>query len=161
MIRNGWRIYFIKRLFGKQHRNLQAEVLRLKKTLPAEDYFTHATVKLYTAIMVAIKEKISEDPFAEHFALSGSLKKYGRVKKMGLPNRYRLFFRALQTPRVRGEESSFPRHSSDHKAIFILWLGYPRKAGDKNDCYKTFAKMVERGNYPESLDELLLKSEED
>ncbi len=66
---------------------------------------------------------------------------------MGLPNRYRLFFRTLQTP--------------DHKAIFILWLGYPRKAGDKNDCYKTFAKMVERGDYPESLDELLLKSEED
>lgn len=147
MIRNGWQIYFIKRLFGKQRRDLQAEVRCLKEILPAEDYFTHAKVKLYTAIMVAIKEKIPEDPFAEHFALSGSLKKYGRVKKMGLPNRYRLFFRALQTP--------------DHKAIFILWLGYPRKAGDKNDCYKTFAKMVERGDYPESLDELLLKSEED
>lgn len=147
MIRNGWRIYFIKRLFGAQRRELQAEVRRLKKTLPAEDYFTHATVKLYTAIMVAIKEKIPDDPFAEHFALSGSLKKYGRVKKMGLPNRYRLFFRVLQTP--------------DHKAIFILWLGYPRKAGDKNDCYKTFAKMVERGDYPESLHELVLKSEED
>ncbi len=147
MIRNGWQIYFIKRLFGKQRRDLQAEVHRLKKTLPSQDYFTHATVKLYTAIMVAIKERIPEDPFAEHFALSGSLKKYGRVKKMGLPNRYRLFFRVLQTP--------------DHKAIFILWLGYPRKAGDKNDCYKTFAKMVERGDYPESLDELLLKSEED
>lgn len=147
MIRNGWQIYFIKRLFGKQRRDLQAEVHRLKKTLPSEDYFTHAKVKLYTAIMVAIKERIPEDPFAEHFALSGSLKKYGRVKKMGLPNRYRLFFRTLQTP--------------EHKAIFILWLGYPRKAGDKNDCYKTFAKMVERGDYPESLDELLLKSEED
>ncbi len=147
MIRNGWQIYFVKRLFGKQRRDLQAEVRRLKKTLPAQDYFTHATVKLYTAIMVAIKEKIPSDPMAEHFALSGSLKKYGRVKKMGLPNRYRLFFRALQTP--------------DHKAIFILWLGYPRKAGDKNDCYKTFAKMVERGDYPESLDELLLKSQED
>ena len=147
MIRNGWQIYFIKRLFGKQRRDLQAEVHRLKKTLPLEEYFTHAKVKLYTAIMVAIKEKIPEDLMAEHFALSGSLKKYGRVKKMGLPNRYRLFFRVLQTP--------------DHKAIFILWLGYPRKAGDKNDCYKTFAKMVERGDYPESLDELLLKSEED
>ncbi len=109
MIRNGWRIYFIKRLFGKQRRDLQAEVRHLKETLLPEDYFSHATVKLYTAIMVAIKERIPENPFAEYFALSGSLKKYGRVKKMGLPNRYRLFFRALQTP--------------DHKAIFILWLG--------------------------------------
>lgn len=97
--------------------------------------------------MVAIKQRIPENPFAEHFALSGSLKKYGRVKKMGLPNRYRLFFRALQTP--------------DHKAIFILWLGYPRKAGDKNDCYKAFTKMAERGKFPDSFDDLILASDQD
>jgi len=147
LIRNGWRIYFIKRLFGKQRRDLQTEVRQLKKTLPAEEYYSHPRVKLYTAIMVAIKEKIPEDPFAGQFVLQGPLKKYGRVKKMGLPDRYRLFFRALQTP--------------DHKAIFILWLGYPRKAGDKNDCYKVFTKMIERGEFPESLDDLLLASDED
>lgn len=147
MIRNGWRIYFIKRLFGNQRRDLQAEVRYLKKTLPLEDYLSHLQVKLYTAIVVAIKERIPLDPFADHFALSGSLKKYGRVKKMGLPNRYRLFFRALQTP--------------DHKAIFILWLGYPRKAGDKNDCYKVFTKMVERGEFPSDLDDLILASNQD
>lgn len=147
MIRNGWQIYFIKRLFGKQRRDLQAKVRQLKQDLCAEDYFSHATVKLYTAIMVAIKEKIPEDPFASHFALQGSLQRYGRVKQMGLPNRYRLFFRALQTP--------------DHKAIFILWLGYPRKEGDKNDCYKAFTKMVEKGEFPESFDELLFASEQD
>lgn len=100
--------------------------------------------------MVVIKEKIPEDPFASRFALSGSLKKYGRVKKMGLPDRYRLFFRAVLYP-----------ENPEHKAIFILWLGYPRKAGDKNDGYKAFTKMVKRGDFPESLDELLLKSEED
>ena len=147
LIFNSWRIYFIKRLFGKQRRDLQAEVRQLKKTLPLKEYQSHATVKLYTAIMVAIKEKIPVDPLATHFALSGSLKKYGRVKKMGLPDRYRLFFRALQTPA--------------HKAIFILWLGYPRKEGDKNDCYKAFTKMVKGGTFPESLDQLLLASEED
>jgi toxin YhaV len=64
---------------------------------------------------------------------------------MGIPNRYRLFFRALQTP--------------EHKAIFILWLGYPRKEGDKKDCYKVFSKMVEKGNFPKSLNELLLESD--
>lgn len=126
---------------------MQAEVHQLKKALPPEDYYSHATVKLYTAMMVAIKEKIPEDPFASHFVLQGSLKKYGRVKKMGLPNRYRLFFRALQTP--------------DHKALFILWLGYPRKAGDKNDCYQAFTKMVEKNEFPSSFEELLLKSEQD
>lgn len=147
MIVNGWRIYFIKRLFGKQRRELQAEVRQLKKTLPPEEYRTHSTVKLYTAIMVAIKEKIPLDPFASHFALTGALKNYGRVKKMGLPDRYRLFFRAIQT--------------KEYKAIFILWLGYPRKQGDKNDCYKVFTKMVERGNFPDSIDALILDSQED
>lgn len=112
-----------------------------------EEYISHDTVKLYTALMVAIKEKIPLDPFASHFALTGPLNKYGRVKKMGLPARYRLFFRALKTP--------------EEKAIFILWLGYPRKAGDKNDCYKAFRKMVERGDFPDSLDDLLLASQED
>lgn len=87
MIVNGWRIYFIKRLFGQQRRDLQVEVRKLKNTLPAEAYCTHSTVKLYRAIMVAIKEKIPLDPFTSHFALTGALKHYGRVKKMGLPDR--------------------------------------------------------------------------
>lgn len=147
MIRDGWRIYFIKRLFGKQRRDLQAEVRQLKKGLPPKDYYSHPTVKLYTTIMVAIKEKITEDPFASHFVLQGPLKKYGRVKKMGLPDRYRLSFRALQTP--------------EHRALFILWLGYPRQVGDKNDCYQAFTKMVEKNEFPDFLDDLLLDSEQD
>lgn len=146
MIRNGWHIYFIRKLFGKQRRDLKAEVRELKKALPTEEYLSHPIVKLYTAIMVAIKEKIPVDPYASYFALTGALKSYGRVKKMGLPKRYRLFFRAVQTP--------------DHKAVFILWLGYPRKEGDKNDCYKAFSKMVEKGEFPDSLDELILESEQ-
>jgi toxin YhaV len=147
LIRNDWHIYFFKHLFGKQRRDLQAEVRQLKKTLSSEDYCRHPQVKLYTAIMVAIKEKIPEDPFASQFALQGALKKYGRVKKMGIPNRYRLFFRALQTP--------------EHKAIFIIWLGYPRREGDKKDCYKIFTKMVEKGEFPQSFDELLFYSDRD
>jgi toxin YhaV len=147
VIVNGWRIYFVKRLFGKQRRDLQVEVRELKQTLSLEKYLKHPKVKLYTAIMKAIKEKIPLDPYASHFALTGSLKKYSRVKKMGLPERYRLFFRAIKTP--------------EQKAIFILWLGYPRKAGDKNDCYAAFGRMVNRGDFPENLDELLLSSQED
>jgi toxin YhaV len=144
---NGWRIYFVKRLFGKQRRDLQAEVRELKKTLAQDKYLKHSKVKLYAAIMTAIKEKIPLDPYASHFALTGSLKKYSRVKKMGLPERYRLFFRALKRP--------------EQNAIFILWLGYPRKAGDKNDCYAAFGRMVNRGDFPETLDELVLSSDQD
>lgn len=147
LIRNGWEIYFLRRLFGKQRRDMQTRVRHLKQTLPQEEYVGHGDVKLYTAIMIAIKEKLPENPFATHFALTGALQKYGRVKKMGLPDRYRLFFRAFQT-----EES---------RAIFVIWLGYPRKQGDKNDCYAAFARMVGRGEIPETLDALLLYSDED
>lgn len=143
----GWQIYFVKRLFGQQRRDLQAEVRQLKKSLPHNEYIKHPTVKLYAAIMIAIKEKIPDNPYASHFTLTGALKKYGRVKKMGLPNRYRLFFRAITT--------------AEQNAIFILWLGYPRKEGDKNDCYAVFSKMVCRGNFPETVDELLLMSDKD
>jgi toxin YhaV len=143
----GWQIYFVERLFGKQRRDLQAQVRHLKETLSPDEYRQHSQVKLYVAIMTAIREKIPVDPFASHFALTGVLKKYSRVKKMGLPDRYRLFFRVFQTP--------------EQKAIFILWLGYPRKAGDKKDCYKAFTRMVIRGEFPESLDDLTLASEED
>jgi toxin YhaV len=147
LIRNGWEIYFVKHLFGKQRRDMQAQVRQLKRELPLEKYQTHATVKLYTATMVAIKEKIPLDPFANHFHLTGALRKYSRVKKMGLPERYRLFFRVIKT--------------EERKAIFIVWLGYPRKQGDKNDCYKAFTRLVRQGEFPESLEDLLLASDED
>ena len=147
MIINGWRIYFLKRLFGKQRRDLRSEVRSLKEKLPQEEYIRHPTVKLYTAVMRSIKEFIPADPLASRFALTGPPKKYSRVKEMGIPNRYRLFFRAFPVP--------------EHKSIFILWLGYPRKEGDKKDCHKAFRKIIERGDFPTSLDKLLLESEQD
>ena len=64
---------------------------------------------------------------------------YSRLKKLGLPNRYRLFFKI------------FPQQ----KAIIILWLGFPRKEGDKKDCYRVFTKMVEKGQFPLSLKDLI------
>ena len=146
MLINGWKIYFLKRLFGEQHRDLRKEVRELKQTLTPEAYRRHPTVKLYAAIMRAIKELIPADPLASRFALTGSLKRYSRVKKMGIPNRYRLFFRVFK--------------SAEQKSVFILWLGYPRREGDKKDCYAVFQKMVERGDFPHSLSQLLLEGEQ-
>ncbi|MFN6517442.1 MAG: type II toxin-antitoxin system YhaV family toxin [Nostoc sp. CreGUA01] len=138
---NGWEVYFHPQLFCRQYQELFERVSRLQEQLPEGAYKTHATVKLFAAITVAIETKITSDPFASHFALTGALKRYGRVKKMGLPERYRLFFRAFDTEQL--------------KAIVILWLGFPRKEGAKNDCYQVFTKMIERGTFPDSLDELL------
>ncbi|MEM7714515.1 MAG: type II toxin-antitoxin system YhaV family toxin [Cyanobacteria bacterium P01_A01_bin.68] len=140
-ISNDWEIYFHPQLFGIQYQELFERVSKLREKLPEAEFKTHATVKLFAAITIAIETKIPSNPFANYFALTGALKHYGRVKKMGLPQRYRLFFRAFDTPEL--------------KAIVILWLGFPRKEGAKNDCYQVFTKMVARGTFPDSLDELI------
>ncbi|OUL34291.1 endonuclease [Nostoc sp. T09] len=144
-VSNGWEIYFHPRLFGTQYQKLFNRVANLREKLATDEFKTHATVKLFAAITVAIETKIPSDPLANHFALTGALKRYGRVKKMGLPERYRLFFRAFDTPQL--------------KAIVILWLGFPRREGAKDDCYEVFTKMVARGTFPDSLEQLLADCE--
>ena len=42
--------------------------------------------------MEGIKERIAADPYASRFALKGPLHRYGRLKGLGLLDRYRLFF---------------------------------------------------------------------
>jgi toxin YhaV len=142
---NDWEIYFHPQLFGIQYQELFDRVSNLREKLSEAEFKTHATVKLFVAITIVIETKIPSDPLASHFALTGALKRYGRVKKMGLPERYRLFFRAFDTPEL--------------KTIVILWLGFPRKEGAKNDCYEVFTKMVGRGTFPDSLDELIAEPE--
>lgn len=141
----GWEIYFHPELFDLQYQELLARVQTLKNNLNPDDYKTHATVKLFMAVTIGIEEKIASEPFAAHFALTGTLKRYSRIKKMGLPGRYRLFFRVFDTPEMQ--------------AIVILWLGYPRKEGDKNDCYKVFTQMVNRGDFPEDMSKLISGSD--
>jgi toxin YhaV len=142
LIRNGWEIYFHRQLFGEQRRQLRERVKQLKAELPEADYLGHPDVKLLAAVMVGIKEKIALDPLATQFALTGPLRRYGRMKGMGLPNRYRLFFRAFT--------------SEERQVLIVLWLGYPRKAGDKRDCYEVFTKMVGNGDFPDDLQDLLI-----
>lgn len=145
LCRNGWEIYFHKQLFGEQRRKLRLEVQQLKQKLPLEEFAVHPTVKLLAAVMIGIEEKIVFDPFATHFALKGTLKRYGRLKGMGLSDRYRLFFRAFET--------------ENRKFLVILLLGYPRKEGDKQDCYQVFSRMVANGDFPETLSQLLMETE--
>ncbi len=145
LVSNGWEIYFHPQLFGTQFQELFDRVSSLHEKLSEAEYKTHATVKLLAAISFAIETKIPADPKASYFALTGALKRYGRLKKMGLPSRYRLFFRVFDTP--------------DLKAIIILWLGFPRKEGAKDDCYEVFTKMVTQGTFPDSLDELTAETD--
>ncbi|PSB06662.1 endonuclease [Pleurocapsa sp. CCALA 161] len=143
---NGWTILFHP-LFNDQWQKLLHLVKSLRSRLPTDDFVKHPQVKLFKALTVGIEEKIPNDPKSSYFALRKPLDKYSRLKKMGLPNRYRLFFKV------------FPQQ----KVIIILWLGFPRKEGDKKDCpkgyrfayYRVFAKMVKKGQFPLSLKDLI------
>ena len=125
--------------FQLQWADLTARVVKLKSKLNPKDFVTHADVKLLKAIDSGIRDKISIDPNARHFSLRKPLQRYGRLKKMGLPQRYQLFFRAFAERRV----------------IIILWLGFPRKEGDRRDCYQVFSRMVENGKLPDSYESLV------
>jgi len=89
---------------------------------------------------IGIKERIAADPYASRFALSGPLRRYGRLKGLGLPDRYRLFFR--------------PFEAEGRRLLLILWLGFPRKEGDRNDGYAVFSRLVQRGELPEDWENL-------
>ena len=135
---NGWTILFYTD-FQLQWEDLTAKVVKLKSKLDPQDFVTHPDVKLLKAIDSGIRDKISLDPFAHYFSLPKPLQQYGRLNKMGLPQRYRLFFRAFAERRV----------------IMILWLGFPRKEGDRRDCYQVFSRMVANGKLPDSYESLV------
>jgi toxin YhaV len=135
---NGWTVLFYTD-FQLQWEDLTAKVIKLKSKLDPKDFVTHPDVKLLKGIDSGIRDKISIDPFASHFSLRKPLQQYGRLKKMGLPQRYRLFFRAFAT----------------RKVIIILWLGFPRKEGDRRDCYQVFSRMVANGKLPDSYESLV------
>lgn len=134
---NGWTILFHP-LFRDQWQKLLEQVKHLRTVKSTSEYVQHSQVKLFKAITVAIEEKIPQEPLASYFALKKPLNKYSRLKGMGLPKRYRLFFKVF----------------SEQKAIIILWLGFPRKDGDKRDCYRVFSKMVEQGKLPTSIEDI-------
>jgi toxin YhaV len=131
---NGWNILF-QPVFDEQWQNLRSSVKFLRSRLSQENFIMHPQVKLFKVVTVGIEQKIPSEPLASYFALKKPLQKYSRMKKMGLPNRYRLFFKVF----------------SEQQTIIILWLGFPRKQGDKKDCYQVFSKMVEQGQFPTNL----------
>lgn len=132
-----WTILFHP-IFNRQWQELLANVKQLKSRLVESEYIKHPQVKLFAALTIIIEQKIPQDPLASYFALKKPLNRYCRVKKMGLPSRYRLFFKVFKKQKV----------------IIILWLGFPRKDGDKKDCYQVFRKMLDRGKFPQSLTNL-------
>ncbi len=146
-VANGWTLYQYT-LFRKQLTKLKEDVIALRHSDP-DGYKKHPKTKFLASIYKAITKSVPANPNDPSFRLGHTLGKHNthwrRVKK-GMPQRYRLFY----------------RFSSDHNKIVYVWFNDEntlRKIGDKSDVYAVFKKMLERGDVPETLEQLLKDSE--
>ncbi|MGQ0814818.1 MAG: type II toxin-antitoxin system YhaV family toxin [Gemmatimonadota bacterium] len=133
-------------LFQQQFEGLVAEVERLRDGDPTE-YRHHPKAKLLATILWVITEEVPRDPGHENFRQGSTLGPgYTSWYRAKFYQRYRLFY----------------RFDSKAKAIIYAWVnveGRLRKAGDKNDPYAVFRRMLERGTPPTSFRELLSESD--
>lgn len=148
MVKNGWHLYR-HRLFAERLTELEQSVAALAARDPT-GYKLHPQTKLLASVFRAINETVPADTAAQVFRLGHTLgddhAHWRRVKK-GMPQRYRLFFRFSSSP--------LP-------LIVYVWLNDEdslRKKGARTDVYAQFRAMLERGEVPAGIEDLLRGSE--
>ena len=141
---NGWTIY-LHPLFQQQLERLTAQVEALQAKDPLY-YKEQAATKLLATINRYMREIIPRDPNSAEFRQGNTLgadnRQWFRAK---FHQRYRLFF----------------RFSSKEKVIVYAWVNDEstlRKAGSKTDPYAVFRAMLNAGNPPSTMAELLAVS---
>ncbi len=147
---NGWRL-FVHPLFKSQFDKLLVGAERIEEQQPE----TYISLRLLLARIVGlIAEEIPTDPAHEKFNQGNTLGneyKHWKRAKFGKDRRYRLFFRYDAKTQEQGKG----------KAIVYAWVNDEntlRKEGDKNDPYAIFARGLERGQPPDSMEKLLNES---
>lgn len=146
MVVNGWRLY-THPLFNEQLMRLTEQVEALARKNPAA-YREEAATKLLTTINRYIREIIPRDPNAAEFRQGNTL---------GSDNRH--WFRAKFHERYR----LFYRFASKEKVIVYAWVNDERtlrKSGSKTDPYHVFRAMLEAGNPPGTMEQLLAYAKE-
>lgn len=143
-VSNGWNIWF-HRLFRERFVTLVAEVEALARKSP-KNYQHERSAKLLAALVDIIEKRVPSNPDAAEFRLGrtlGPFTNWRRVKRNGLPDRYRLFF----------------QFRSSVKVIVFVWLNDEdtlRKRDAKTDVYAVFRKMLESGKVPNDFSELFV-----
>ena len=140
---NGWRI-FGHSLFLEQVENLIRQVEKLRKKNPHNYKKKNATKRLAAILKLAF-ELIPSDPTLPVYRQGGTLgdmhKHWFRAKFF---QQYRLFF----------------RYHLESRIIVYAWVNddkTKRAYGSKSDAYRTFKKMLESGNPPESWEQLMME----
>ena len=144
MQKNGWNLFQFKP-FALRLKALTQDVASLAKSDPT-GYKQHPKTKLLASVYRSITEKVPTNPADPAFRLGHTIGRqngnWRRVKK-GLPQRYRLFF-------------MFATHPL--QVIIYAWLNDEdslRKEGSRTDVYEVFKRMLERGEVPSTIDELV------
>jgi toxin YhaV len=146
MIVNGWRL-FAHPLFEQQLRRLVENVESLAAKNPSR-YREEPAAKLLATIHRYVREIIPRDPNAGEFRQGNTL---------GADNRH--WFRAKFHERYR----LFFRFSSREKAIVYAWVNDEktlRKSGARTEPYAVFRSMLEAGDPPRTMEQLLAQSRE-
>jgi len=146
MVVNGWKLY-LYRTFDTQLKELEDEV-EVITAKSSDEEGAHRKAKFLAAIRQLILTAIPRNPNAAEFRQGNTLgpehRHWFRAK---FHQRYRLFF----------------RFSSQHKIIVYVWMNDEsalRKAGSKTAPYTVFRGMLESGNPPGSMEELVRRSRE-
>ena len=140
---NGWTIY-AHRLFLDQLEAMIETVEKARKKDP-KNYKKKRGAKLLAAVLKVAFEDIPGDPTRDVYRQGSTLgedyKHWFRAKFL---QQFRLFFRYQQ--------------SADAKIIVLAWVNDDltlRAYESANDAYAVFRKMLDRGNPPNTWNELL------
>jgi toxin YhaV len=146
MVVNGWKLY-VHPLFEQQFRQLVEQVEALAAKDPT-GYKDLPAAKLLATINRHIRETIPRNPGATEFRQGNTL---------GSDNRH--WFRAKFHERYR----LFYRFSSREKVIIYAWVNDERtlrKSGSRTDPYRVFRAMLEAGDPPNTLEQLIVHAKE-
>ena len=141
IVRNGWTLLFHDCLVN-QLSKLDSAAQRAKQKNP-KNYQENANVRLLSALSKRILETVPDDPTREQYRLGTTMgSSYTHWKRIKIGQRFRLFF----------------RFDSASKIILYVWVNDEntlRSSGGKKDPYNIFRQMLDRGNPPDSWEELL------
>jgi toxin YhaV len=146
MVVNGWRLY-AHPLFEQQFRQLVEQVEALAAKDPT-GYRELPAAKLLATINRHIRETIPRNPGAAEFRQGNTLGSDNRHwVRAKFHERYRLFY----------------RFSSREKVIIYAWVNDERtlrKSGSRTDPYRVFRAMLEAGDPPSTMEQLLVRAKE-
>lgn len=142
---NGWTLYTYP-AFKEYMRKLAIAVGKIKERNP-ESWESNRIVSLYKAIARTCLVEVPNDPADSRYRQGNTLgKAYKHWFRAKPANRHRLFFRYDRKSRV----------------IVYVWINGPkqlRSAGSKRDPYAVFAKLLEKGEIPNSWPALVKSSD--